>query len=157
MTFRVSGLVAAAVLMAVVVAGPVAAAPSAAPCPNLGLKTVPAVLNTAKGRFRYDLEVAKTADEQACGLMFRKSMKRTGGMWFPFEAPRSATFWMENTPLSLDLIFVGPDKRVISVTSNAKPMSRMMIDSQGLASGVIELNAGEAVRVGVRVGDKVSI
>ncbi|GGD99348.1 hypothetical protein GCM10011529_01850 [Polymorphobacter glacialis] len=160
MILRGVGVTAAMLMVAVpaaLAAVPAAGATSGPSCPNTGLRTVPAVLATAKGKFRYDLEVAATADQQACGLMFRKAMKRTEGMWFPFETPRSATFWMENTPLSLDLIFVGPDKRVLSVTSNAKPMSRMMIDSNGIASGVIELNAGEAAKAGVRVGDKVSI
>ena len=89
--------------------------------------------------------------------MFRRTMKRSAGMFFPFDQPKSASFWMENTPLSLDLIFVTADKRVLSVASNAKPNSRMIIDSRGLAASVIELNAGEAARIGLKAGDKVEL
>lgn len=134
---------------------PAGAAVSGAACPNMGLKTVPMVLVTAKGRFRYNLEVASTDSQQACGMMFRTSLPASKGMFFEFAQPRSATFWMENTPLSLDIIFVAPDNRVLSITANAKPKSRMLIDSNGVAASVIELNAGQAARIGLRAGDRV--
>ena len=134
----------------------VAAAPAAAltNCPDKGLQQVPAVLVTATGRHKYQLEVAATAEAQECGLMYRKHMKRDAGMVFPFSPPRPATFWMENTVLPLDLIFVGPDSRVVSI-GNGKPFSRDMINSGGVAASVIELNAGEAKRIGLKPGDKV--
>ena len=141
--------VVAATVLAVFAAAPVAAA-----CPNAGLATMPVVLVTAKGRYRYVLDVAASGDEQQCGLMYRKAMPRGVGMVFPFDRPRSASFWMENTPLPLDLIFVGPDNRVLSVSSG-EPFSRAMIDSGGLTAAVIELNAGEAKRIGLQAGDKV--
>ena len=86
--------------------------------------------------------------------MYRKAMKRSVGMMFPFAAPRAASFWMENTPLPLDLIFVGTDDRVVSI-SPGKPFSRDLIDSGGIAASVIELNAGEAQRIGLQPGDRV--
>lgn len=134
-------------------AAPVSAKPV---CPSQGLKQVPITLVTSTGRHAYRLEVAATADEQQCGLMYRKKMKQQAGMIFPFSPPRPATFWMENTFLPLDLIFVGPDSRVISV-GNGKPFSRDMIDSNGVAASVVELNAGEAKRIGLKVGDKVEL
>lgn len=115
---------------------------------------MPVVLVTGKGRYRYALEVAATAEQQQCGLMYRKAMPRGVGMVFPFDEPRSASFWMENTPLPLDLIFVGADNRVVSIASG-KPYSRDFIDSNGIAASVIELNAGEARRIGLKPGDKV--
>lgn len=130
------------------------AAPAVAACPNTGLKTVPVTLVTASGRHRYTLEVAATAEQQQCGLMYRKAMPKKVGMLFPFAQPRSASFWMENTPLPLDLIFVGPDDRVVSV-SPGKPYSRDIIDSGGIAASVIELNLGEAARIGLKPGDLV--
>ena len=141
--------VVAATVLAVFAAAPVAAA-----CPNAGLATMPVVLVTAKGRYRYVLDVAASGDEQQCGLMYRKAMPRGVGMVFPFDRPRSASFWMENTPLPLDLIFVGADNRVVSV-SRGKPYSRDLIDSHGIAASVIELNAGEAKRIGLKAGDRV--
>ena len=75
-------------------------------------------------------------------------------MVFPFDPPRKATFWMDNTPLPLDLIFVGPDNRVLNVLPG-KPFSRDLIPSAGITAAVIELNLGEAERMGLKPGDKV--
>lgn len=144
----------AAVAAAILGATPAMAAPAPEACPNRGLRIVPATLVTATGRHRYRLEVAATPAQQQCGLMFRKSMPRKTGMVFPFDAPRSASFWMENTPLPLDLIFVGSDSRVISI-GQGRPFSRDLIDSGGVAASVIELNQGEARRIGLKPGDLV--
>lgn len=131
-----------------------AAAQSAANCPSKGLKTQPATFVTATGRHRYTVEIAASPDEQSCGMMYRKTMKPLTGMVFPFAPPRSASFWMENTDLPLDLIFVAPDNRVLSIASG-KPYSRDLIDSNGVAASVIELYAGEAKRIGLKPGDRV--
>jgi uncharacterized membrane protein (UPF0127 family) len=139
-------------LLSMVVAVPAIAAP--ANCPNTGLARQPVTFVTDKGRFTYKVELAATPAQQECGLMFRKTMPRDVGMAFPFAQPRSLTFWMENTPLPLDLIFVGEDARVVSIGKGV-PFTRDLIDSQGPASRVIELNAGEAKRIGLKPGDKV--
>lgn len=133
-----------------------AASVSAAPanCPSTGLATAPATFVTAKGKFRYALEVAATAEQQECGLMYRKTMKRSAGMIFLFTPPRDTSFWMENTVLPLDLIFVDADDRVITI-SPGKPFSRELINSGGVTAAVIELNLGEAKRIGLKPGDKV--
>ncbi len=131
------------------------ATPAVAACPNLGLKTKPAVFHTATGKHRYTLEVAASGEEQACGLMFRAEMPRDRGMIFPFTPPRDASFWMENTVLPLDLIFVGPNNRVLNVAANAVPYSRAFLRSKGPTAAVIELNAGEAARIGLKPGDRV--
>jgi uncharacterized membrane protein (UPF0127 family) len=130
------------------------AAPAAAACPNAGLKTETATFVTAKGKFKYTLDIAATGEEQQCGLMYRETMPRNAGMVFPFNPPRPASFWMKNTPLPLDLIFVGPDSRVLNVLPG-KPHSRDLIASAGSAAAVIELNLGEAERIGLKPGDKV--
>lgn len=140
------------VLLALLLGAPVAAQ-SLPDCPNAGLSTTRVVFVTAKGRFPYTLEVAATPAQQACGLMHRKAMPRSVGMVFPFEPARQASFWMENTVLPLDLVFVGPDSRVVSI-GNGKPFSRDLINSGGLTARVIELNAGEAARIGLRPGDR---
>jgi uncharacterized protein len=130
------------------------AGPAVAACPNVGLKTQRATFVTSTGRHRYTIEVAATGTEQECGMMFRKSMPRRRGMAFPFAQPKAATFWMENTPLPLDLVFIGPEKRVVSI-GKGKPFSRDFIDSGGVVANVIELNAGEAARIGLKPGDRV--
>jgi hypothetical protein len=150
MTALKSGALAAAAMVMLATTLPAAAA-----CPNTGLKTAPFVFVTAKGRFRFDLEVAATPRQQECGMMFRTTMARGSGMYFPFDTPKETAFWMENTPLSLDLIFLTTDKRVLSITAAAKPNSRMIIGSKGIAASVIELNAGEAARIGLKPGDRV--
>lgn len=141
-----------AALLAFTLASPsLAALPD---CPNHDLARVPVTFKTAKGRFDYKLEVAATPLQQQCGLMFRKVMQRDVGMDFPIKPARSLTFWMENTVLPLDLIFVGPDSRVVSI-GHGVPFSRDMIDLRGVAARVIELNAGEAARIGLKPGDRV--
>ena len=74
----------------------------AATCPNSGLRMSSVAFETAKGRFTSKLEVAATAEEQACGMMFRDRMPPGTGMAFPMQPPRATGFWMENTPLPLD-------------------------------------------------------
>jgi uncharacterized membrane protein (UPF0127 family) len=123
-------------------------------CPNHDLVRAPVTFKTAKGRFEYKLEVAATPTQQQCGLMYRKVMQRDVGMDFPIKPARSLSFWMENTPLPLDLIFVGSDSRVVSIQRGV-PFSRDLIDSGGIAARVIELNAGEASRIGLKPGDRV--
>jgi uncharacterized membrane protein (UPF0127 family) len=140
------------VVACLVAAAPAAAAP--ANCPSTGLATAPATFVTAKGKFRYSLEIAASGEAQECGLMYRKTMKRSAGMIFPFTPPRPASFWMENTPLPLDLIFVDTDNRVLTIAPG-KPFSRDLIDSGGVTAAVIELNLGEAKRIGLKPGDKV--
>ena len=130
------------------------AMPAAAECPNAGLKTAPVTFVTASGRHRYEIEIAASPSEQECGLMYRKSMPRKTGMAFPFPEPKRATFWMENTVLPLDLVFVTPDNHVLSI-AGGKPFSRDIIDSGGETASVIELNAGEAKRIGLKPGDLV--
>lgn len=142
-------LLIAAVLLA-------AALPAVAACPNAGLANVPVTFVTAKGRRAYALELAASPAEQECGLMYRKTMPRHAGMIFPFNPPRPATFWMENTVLALDLVFVDPDNRVLSI-AQGKPFSRDILDSRGITAAVIELNIGESKRIGLKPGDKVEL
>jgi uncharacterized membrane protein (UPF0127 family) len=129
-------------------------AAAATPCPNAGLATRKVVFTTAKGQFTYQVEVARTADQQACGMMFRETMAPRTGMSFPMQPPRATGFWMENTILPLDIIFVSPAKRVLNV-QRGQPYSRDVLPSAGVAADVIELAAGEADRIGLKPGDRV--
>ena len=120
------------------------------------LTRVPLTLATRTGAHRYTVEVAATPRQQELGLMFRTRMGRAEGMIFPMMPPRPASFWMENTILPLDLVFIGADGRVLNIAADAKPYSRALIDSAGAAAAVLELNAGEAARVGLKPGDAVA-
>ena len=104
---------------------------------------------------RYVVEIARTPEEQARGLMYRRSMPRDRGMVFPMEPPRPASFWMSNTYIPLDIIFIGPDGAVLNV-GHGKPLSLQTVESLGPAAAVLELNAGEAARIGLKPGDKVA-
>lgn len=144
-------LPALALLLAVLPPAPVAAA---VPCPNAGLATRTVRFVTAKGRFAYQVEVARTPEQQACGMMFRDSMKPGTGMSFPMVPPRQTGFWMENTILPLDIIYVSPARRVLNVR-RGQPYSRDVLPSAGVTADVIELAAGEADRIGLKPGDRV--
>ena len=140
--------------LALLGATPVAAAPAS--CPDPALQRAALTIRTATGRHRYRVEVAATPAQQQCGLMFRRSMKRDAGMVFPFDETRPLSFWMENTYLPLDIIFVGRDGRVLNA-ERAVPLSRALVSSAGDAASVVELNAGETARIGLRPGDAVAL
>ena len=126
----------------------------AATCPNTGLRVGKVAFETRKGRFTYRIEVAATPVEQECGMMFREKMPRDTGMSFPMTPPRATGFWMENTPLPLDIIYVSPTGRVLNVR-RGQPYSREVLTSAGTTAEVIELVAGEADRIGLKPGDRV--
>lgn len=103
----------------------------------------------------YKAEVARTPEQQAQGLMYRKAMARNAGMIFLFPEPRMASFWMANTYLPLDIIFISPDGRVVNVGEGV-PLTTTTVESTDWAGAVLELNRGEAARIGLKAGDKVS-
>jgi uncharacterized protein len=124
--------------------------------PQTGLKVVPLAIETSGGkRHSYRVEVARTAAQQAHGMMFRTRMAPMTGMIFPMSPPREASFWMENTLIPLDLLFIGADGRIRNIISNAVPKSRAQLPSAGPVAAVLELAGGEADRIGARPGDKV--
>lgn len=120
------------------------------------LRTIPLAIVTADGaRHAYVVEVAETPDDQARGLMYRKRLTSGGGMLFPFQPPRPASFWMMNTYIPLDMIFVLPDRRIESILSDVPPHTEDQRRSLGRVAAVLELNAGEAARIGAKPGDRV--
>ena len=136
-------------------AGQKAAATAPARHPASGLAVVPLTIVSTNGRHAFRVEVARSEPEQAKGLMFRTAMGANEGMIFPMEPARQASFWMKNTVISLDLVFIGPDKRIESIAANAVPYSLSPIGSRGGVSAVLELNAGRAAQLGLAVGDRV--
>lgn len=123
---------------------------------NPALSTIPLTLAAGGEKHQYTVELARTTTEQARGLMLRKTMARDHGMIFPMSPPREASFWMEGTYLPLDIVFIAPDRTVRRIAANAVPFSRADIPSGGTIAAVLELTAGEARRIGLRPGDKVS-
>ena len=88
-------------------------------------------IDTASGAHRFRVEVMRTEPERERGLMYRKTMARDHGMLFEYQSEQPVTFWMHNTYLPLDLIFIGKDGRVVNVARDAKPMDDSLIPSVG--------------------------
>jgi uncharacterized protein len=87
--------------------------------------------------------------------MFRRSMPRDHGMIFLYDPPRRATMWMRNTVIPLDMIFITEEGTVLRIEAHTEPFSTTVIDAGGIAEAVLELNAGEAARIGLKPGDRV--
>ena len=136
-------------------AGQKTAAVAPARHPESGLEVVPLSIASANGRHAFRVEVARSEPEQAKGLMFRTAMGADEGMIFPMEPARQASFWMKNTVIPLDLVFIGPDRRIESIAANAVPYSLSPISSKGAVSAVLELNGGRAAQFGLAPGDRV--
>ena len=136
-------------------AGQKTAAAAPARHPESGLEVVPLSIASANGRHAFRVEVARSEPEQAKGLMFRTAMGADEGMIFPMEPARQASFWMKNTVIPLDLVFIGPDRRIESIAANAVPYSLSPISSKGAVSAVLELNGGRAAQLGLAPGDRV--
>ena len=113
------------------------------------------VLKTASGDHRYRVEVAKTPAEKARGLMFRRGLPQDQGMIFLYETPRVMSMWMRNTSIPLDMIFITENGTILRTEANTEPFSTDVIYSGGKAAAVLELNAGEAERIGLKPGDRV--
>ncbi len=125
--------------------------------PVSGLEIIPVTITTTRGTRTIRAEVARTPQEQARGLMFRTEMGPDEGMLFPYEDdPHVLGFWMRNTVLPLDIIFITPDRRVLNIAANAVPYSEASLRSTGVAAAVLELNGGRAAALGIAPGDQVS-
>ena len=132
------------------------AATAAARHPVSGLKVIDLTVERGGKRLPFRVELADRPEAQARGLMFRTQLGDNEGMIFPSAAPETRSFWMKNTPLSLDIIFIGVDGRIMNIAANTTPYSLDSVTSDGLASAVLELRAGRAKELGIVPGDKVS-
>jgi hypothetical protein len=113
------------------------------------------VLKTDSGDHNFSVEVATTDQERALGLMFRRSLPENAGMLFLYDRPQPAAMWMKNTLIPLDMVFISADGKVHRIEANAEPHSTALIPSEGPVVGVLELNGGEAAKIGLKRGDKV--
>ena len=110
---------------------------------------------TATGVHRFDVEIASDDASRALGLMNRRYMARDHGMLFEFDRDEPETFWMKNTYIPLDLIFISPAGIVTNVVADAEPLSERVIPSGPSCAAVLEINGGVAASIGVKVGDRV--
>ncbi|AZI38261.1 DUF192 domain-containing protein [Caenibius tardaugens NBRC 16725] len=123
--------------------------------PESGLRVIPLTVSHDGKENHFRVEVARTMEEQAKGLMFRTAMGPDEGMLFPFDPPRDASFWMKNTVIPLDIVFIGTDGRVLNISANAEPYSLEPRSSTGVAKAVLELNGGRAAALGIAPGAQV--
>jgi uncharacterized protein len=102
------------------------------------------------------VEVADTPDTQTRGLMYRTQLAPDHGMIFLFDREQSQSFWMKNTPLSLDMIFISTDGRIVGIRPNAEPFSLKPITVGAPSRAVLEVNAGFAAAHALAPGDSVT-
>jgi uncharacterized protein len=103
------------------------------------------------------VEVARTPAEQEKGLMFRTSMDEDKGMIFIFSGDYPRSFWMKDTILSLDIVFVNSRLEVVDIYHNATPYSESVFTSRAGCKYVVEVNSGYCLRHNVSIGDKIKI
>ncbi|MHA6723279.1 DUF192 domain-containing protein [Sphingomonas sp. RS2018] len=124
-------------------------------------RTIPVTITSAAGAHVFNVEVARTAEEQERGLMYRTDIRKDGGMIFtPYPAggggPREASFWMKNTPTPLDIIFIRPDGTIAAIAENTVPFSETPVASGEPVNAVLEVRGGRAAELEIGEGDKVS-
>ena len=129
------------------------AVPATAPS---GLPLIPLQIHSGGRAHDFRVEVARTVDEQAQGLMFRERLGPNEGMLFPFSPPRPASFWMKNTLIPLDMIFVRPDGTIGRIAVNTVPQSLDPVAYDQPAAAVLEIAGGRSVELGIKAGDRVS-
>ena len=108
------------------------------------------------GVHTFAVEMAVTPEDQARGLMFRRELPEGQGMLFDFQREQPATFWMKNTYVSLDMIFIRADGTIVRIAENTVPLSEALVPSGGPVRAVLEVVAGTARKLGIAPGDRVA-
>jgi uncharacterized protein len=120
-----------------------------------GLEQVPLTIRSGDRTHRFTVEVARTPQEQATGLMHRQSLAPDRGMIFPYDPPQPASFWMKNTLIPLDIIFVREDGSIANIAENTVPLSLEPVLGMEPVSLVLEIPGGRSAELGIKPGDKV--
>ena len=116
---------------------------------------IPLTIKTSKGERKFRVEIARTSEEQARGMMFRESLPADGGMIFPLIPPRYASFWMKNTLIPLDMIFIRSDGTIERIEPETVPHSLQPSSSGEPVAAVLEIDGGMAAKLGIAEGDTV--
>lgn len=112
-------------------------------------------IQTAKGPVSFQVEVMRTDEERARGLMNRAYLPADRGMLFDFKAPQPAMMWMKNTLIPLDMLFIRSNGTIANIAENTEPHSLRTIPSAEPVLGVLEINGGASAKLGIAPGDKV--
>lgn len=126
-------------------------APPVATAPTLEILSI----DTARGPVTFKVEIADDDAERERGLMYRTSLAPDAGMLFEWTVPAQRAFWMKNTYIPLDIIYIGFNGRILSIAAMAKPFDETPLPSQGAALGVLEIAGGRAAELGIDIGDQV--
>lgn len=132
---------------------PAAPVPPVSTAPAQTLETLS--IDTARGPVTFKVEIADDEEERQQGLMYRTSLAPDAGMLFEWTVPAQRAFWMKNTYIPLDIIYIGVNGRILSIAAMTKPFDETPIPSQGAALGVLEIAGGRAAELGIDIGDQV--
>lgn len=127
---------------------PASGQPAARRAPS-GLEVIPLTIKAGTRTHGFRVEVARSEDEQARGLMFRTHLGGDEGMLFPFPRPRPASFWMKNTLIPLDMIFVRADGSIARIAANTEPHSLEPVGVGEPVAAVLEIAGGRAAALGI--------
>lgn len=119
-------------------------------------KLEPLSITTDRGTVKFEVEIAATDESRETGLMYRSSLAPDRGMLFDFIQTQEVYFWMKNTYVPLDMIFIRADGTVASVAENTVPLSETVVPSKAPVRFVLEVVAGTAAKIGLKPGDHVS-
>ena len=129
------------------------AAPRTAPS---GMDLVSLTVTGAARSHVFTVEVARTPAQQERGLMYRRALGPDEGMLFPFDPPRPASFWMRNTLIPLDMIFIRPDGTIARIAANTVPMSEEQVGVNDPVTAVLEIRGGRAAELGITTADRIA-
>lgn len=121
-----------------------------------GLDLIPVTITTQSGTHSFKTEVARTDEEQQEGMMYRREMAEDAAMLFPFPQAKNASFWMHNTFVSLDMIFIREDGTIARIAEDAAPQDDSPHEAGEPVTAVLEIKGGMSAKLGIAAGDKVS-
>jgi uncharacterized membrane protein (UPF0127 family) len=141
---------------AVVLVGTLALAVLGSPGALSAVELEPLEIVSKSGVHTFGVEMAATPEEQAKGLMYRRELPEGQGMLFDFHREQPAAFWMKNTYIPLDMIFIRGDGRILRIAEHTVPLSEALVRSGGPVRAVLEVVAGTAQKLGIAPGDRVA-
>jgi uncharacterized membrane protein (UPF0127 family) len=115
----------------------------------------PLVIHAGGSAYKFEVEIVTTPETRAQGLMYRKSMAANAGMLFLYPDSQPVSFWMKNTLIPLDMLFLKADGSIAHIAHNAVPLDETPIDSGAAVNAVLEVNGGTAATLGIKEGDRV--
>ena len=127
---------------------------AAVPAREAGQQTLE--IATRSGVHVFAVEVVDNDADRAKGLMYRKELPEGRGMLFDFHREQEVSFWMQNTYIPLDMVFIRGDGRILRIAENTEPLSTRLIPSGGPVRAVLEVVAGTAQKLGIAPGDRVA-